>query len=123
MRGRLYDLPLGFPALVVPNEDVNALGTVEYLADADLAHSIRVGAREPLPGWDTVRGELLTFDDPEERLREIDGLEGFRPGEEGLYTRVLIPVMLAEGGRSIPAWAYAIEEGIGVRLPGGSWPA
>ena len=33
-RGRLYDLPFGFPALVVPKEDVRAEGTSDYPADA-----------------------------------------------------------------------------------------
>ena len=50
MRGRLYDLPFGFPALVVPQEDVRVTGTAEYLADADLARNLRVGARETLSG-------------------------------------------------------------------------
>lgn len=123
MRGRLYDLPFGFPALVVPDEDVRAIGTAGYLADADLARSIRVGARENLSGWDTVHGELMTFDDPGARLPQIDGLEGFRPGEEGFYTRVLVPVALAGDRGMVMAWAYAIGQGTGVHLPDGYWPA
>lgn len=122
VRGRLYDLPFGFPALVVPEGDIHALGTAAYLTDAELPHSIRIKARENLPGWDTVHGELMIFDDPEERLPEIDGLEGFRPGKEGFYTRVLIPVTLAEGGETVLAWAYSIGESSGVHLPGGAWP-
>lgn len=122
VRGRLYDLPLGFPALVVPEDDVRAVGTADYAADAALPGRIGTREPEPLAGWDTVHGELMTFDDPEERLPKIDGLEGFRPGVEGFYTRVLVPVMLTEGGRCVLAWAYAIGEGVGIHLPEGVWP-
>ena len=123
-RGRLYDLPFGFPALVVPEESVRAVGTADYLADA------RATGRTPgatparaLGGWDEVQGELLTFDDPERRLPEIDGLEGYRPGEPGLYRRVLIPVAPLGGDPGFLAWAYAVEFAAGVYLPGGRWPA
>ena len=44
---------------------------------------------------DTVHGELMTFDDPERRLITLDALEGYVPGEEGLYERVLVPVEIA----------------------------
>ena len=64
----------------------------------------------------------MTFDDPEERLLKIDGLEGFRPGEEGFYTRVLISATPARGGETVPVWTYSIREGSGIHLPGGSWP-
>lgn len=123
VRGRLYDLPLGFPALVVPKEDVRAVGTTHYQADAALPRTIAVGEREEPAGWDVVHGELMTFEDPEERLTGIDGLEGFRPGEEGFYTRVLVPATLGGSGETVLAWAYTVGEGFGVHLPGGSWPA
>ena len=123
VRGRLYHLPFGFPALVVPEEDVYAVGTADYLADAKLSANSEIGEREELAHWDVVHGELLAFEDHEERLPKVDGLEGFRPGEGGLYTRVLVPVTLAGGGETVLAWAYSVDEGSGVYLPGGSWPA
>ena len=64
----------------------------------------------------------MSFDDPGERLPALDGLEGFRPGEEGFYRRVLIPATLARTGTIVLAWAYAIESESGVYLPGGRWP-
>ena len=123
MRGRLYDLPFGFPALVGPEEDVYAVGTGDYLADAELSQNIGSGEREDLAGWDVVHGELMTFGDPAERLPPIDGLEGFRPGAQSFYTRVLVPVTPARGGQTELAWTYSIEEGSGVYLPMGVWPA
>lgn len=123
VRGRLYDLPHGFPALVVPEEDVRATGTADYLADAKRQHRMEVRQREAIPDWDTVYGELLTFDDPEERLPALDGLEGFRPGEKSFYKRVLIPVALTETGTSVPAWTYTIESASSVYLPDGRWSA
>lgn len=122
-RGRLYDLPFGFPALVVPKEDVYSVGTGDYPGDAKLSHHAPVPPPRSLEGWDEIQGELLLFDDPEKRLPEIDGLEGFRPGAECFYTRVLVPVTPVQGGETVLAWAYSVAEGSGVRLPGGIWPA
>ena len=122
VRGRLYELPFGFPALVVPEADVRATGTMDYRADVDTQNRRQASSPEISPGWDTVYGELLTFDDPEERLPALDGLEGFRPGEESLYRRVLISITLLETGTTILAWAYVGEAASGVYLPGGRWP-
>ena len=123
VRGRLYDLPYGFPAVVVPEEDVQAIGTTNYLADTEKQiHAAQVTGAIP-PGWDAVHGELFSFDDPEERLAALDVLESFRPGEKSFYTRVLIPATLLETGTSVLAWAYAIESASGVYVPGGRWQA
>lgn len=123
VRGRLYDLPYGFPAVVVPEEDVQAIGTTNYLADTEKQnHAAHVTGAIP-PGWDAVHGELFYFDDPEERLAALDALESFRPGEKSFYTRVLIPATLLETGTSVLAWAYAIESASGVYVPGGRWQA
>lgn len=122
MRGHLYDLPFGFPALVVPEEDVQAVGTADYLANAEIQDRMEAGPREAYSDWDTVYGELFIFDDPEERLPALDGLEGFRPGEKSFYRRVLIPATLIETGTPVMAWVYAIESASGIYLPGGRWP-
>ncbi len=119
-RGRLYDLPYGFPALVVPEEDVLASGTTNYLADMEKQHIVS-SSRALLTRWDTVHGELMTFDDPEDRLPALDSLEGYVPGEEGLYERVLVPVEVAS--EVVLAWTYRGMGITGVYLPGGSWPA
>jgi gamma-glutamylcyclotransferase (GGCT)/AIG2-like uncharacterized protein YtfP len=118
IRGRLYDLPFGFPGLVVPEEHILAVGTTDYLADAE-----KQGASVPTAasiGEDTVCGELFTFDDALDRLPALDGLEGFQPGETRLYRRVLIPAH-ADGGTRL-AWAYAMEKPSGEHLPNGRWP-
>ncbi len=121
IRGRLYELPYGFPALVVPEEDILATGTTNYLADAEEQQHVVLDSRTPSTRWDTVHGELMTFDDPEERLPALDALEGYVPGEEGLYERVLVPVEVAD--ESVLAWSYRIMRITGVYLSGGDWPA
>ena len=121
IRGRLYELPNGFPALVVPEEDILATGTTNYLADAEEQRHVVLDSRGPSTRWDTVHGELMIFDDPEERLPALDALEGYVPGEEGLYERVLVPVEIA--GETVLAWTYRMERAAGVYLPGGRWPA
>jgi gamma-glutamylcyclotransferase (GGCT)/AIG2-like uncharacterized protein YtfP len=119
VRGRLYDLPSGYPALVVPEEDVRAIGTADPTGDASeqqLAHG-----KVYRPDGILVSGELLTFDDPEERLPVLDRLEGFDPAGPSLYRRVLIPAETS-GGNGVLAWAYVIERASGTYLRGGSWP-
>ena len=99
VRGRLFETSSGIPVLEVPEEDILAVGTTNPLADvatclrADTHRQsqARVTARlfnpqstiinpqyEGAP-WGPVYGELLTFDDPEDRLPAIDRLEGFTP--------------------------------------------
>ena len=120
VRGRLYDLPSGYPALVVPEEDVRGLGTADPSHDAaEQQHLARTGVYRP--DGTLVYGELFVFDDPEERLPALDRLEGFDPGGSSLYRRVLIPAEFS-GGAGVLAWAYAIEKSSGVYLPGGRWP-
>ena len=123
VRGQLYDLPYGFPALVVPEDAVVATGTKDYPSDAEAQNHEQAGAQEVSSLWNLVHGELFTFDDPEKRLPDLDALEGFRPDEKGFYRRVLVPTTLAETGTVIFAWTYAIESASGVYLPGGRWPA
>ena len=121
IRGRLYELPYGFPALVVPEEDILATGTTNYLADAEEQQHVVLDSRGSSTRWDTVYGELMIFDDPEERLAALDALEGYVPGEEGLYERVLVPVEAAD--ESVLAWTYRVMRITGVYLSGGGWPA
>jgi gamma-glutamylcyclotransferase (GGCT)/AIG2-like uncharacterized protein YtfP len=121
VRGWLYDLPFDFPALVVPEEEVWATGTKDYLSDAEKQHRATPGS-EATSLRPTVHGEILTFDDPAERLPSIDGLEGFRPGEESFYRRVLVPATLVDTSTVVMAWTYAVESAGGIYLPAGRWP-
>lgn len=127
VRGRLYDLPVGYPALTVPEEDIRATGTTDYPSDAAtrprLEPARSVGAIEPGEGWDRVHGELFTFDDPESRFPALDALEGFVPDGSSFYRRVLLPVRSLESEKVTPAWAYVVDEPSGIHLPGGRWPA
>jgi len=119
--GRLYDLPFGYPALVIDKEDVRAVGTTDPTSDTYEQRSLGLtGAR--LLADPRVSGELFVFDDPEERLPMLDRLEGFDPtGRSSLYQRVLIPVETSSGV-GLLAWAYVVERAAGVYLPGGRWP-
>ncbi len=103
--------------------NIRATGTTDYLADTDTQHRTQAWPQESSPGWNTVYGELLVFDDPAERLPVLDDLEGFRPGKESFYKRVLIPTTLAETGMITLAWTYVVESAFGLYLPGGHWPA
>lgn len=122
VEGLLYDLPQGYPAIVVPEETVLAVGTDTPLADAREANRLNRSGL-PAPGTPTVHGELYTFDDPEERLPLLDDLEDFSPNDPSSpYRRVLVPVRSDGGGVSL-AWAYVARHPRGTHLPGGRWPA
>ncbi len=122
LRGELYDLPFGFPALVVPKEDVYATGSADPVRDASEQQRLNDTGVHRSDG-PRVYGELFTFDDPETRLPALDRLEGFDPdGGPNLYRRVLVPVETTERAH-LAAWVYAIEESSGVYLPGGRWPS
>ena len=127
VRGRLYDMPTGYAALAVPGGAIHLTGTSDPVTDAEAAADIEpVAAEESVDDRDVVRGELYVFDDPGERLPGIDRLEGFDPEGDSNYLRVLIPVVPAgETGHQL-AWTYVAAsepQGLGVYLPGGSWPA
>jgi gamma-glutamylcyclotransferase (GGCT)/AIG2-like uncharacterized protein YtfP len=121
VRGRLYHLPSGYPALVVPRVDIRAFGTEDPIHDA-LEQQQFNRSEVYRPDGTLVYGELMSFDDPEERLPALDRLEGFDPSRPSLYRRVLIPTETL-GCAGVLAWAYVIEESSGTYLPGGLWPS
>lgn len=131
VRGRLYQGP-GYPLLEAPEGDVLAHGSPDPLADAAtqarLSCRVQAGLWQLPEGrtgetWDTVYGEMLTFDDPRTRLPSIDRLEGFHPGGRSLFRRVLVPASV--DGVHQPAWIYVVENlEIGRRrIASGRWPA
>lgn len=121
VRGRLYDLPFGFPALVVPEDDVRAVGSDDPSHDAALQRRLPP-PDAPRPDGPRVFGELFVLDRFDELLPELDRFEGFDPvAESGLYRRVLVPVETPR--RIVPAWVYAQRKPAGAPLPSGRWPA
>ena len=124
--GRLFDLPYGYPMLDVPLEHILAVGTEDYCRDAALLKNLapKQPPQLPPPGdWDSIAGEILTFEDPAERLPRLDMLENFRPGQaESLYRRVVVRALAPHNEL---VWTYIAPDG---RLPTGAvrigpcWP-
>lgn len=127
--GRLYEMDCGLPVLQVTEADILAHGTTDPCADvgtqarfeAEMAQQPDLrGKGRTRRGWGLVHGELITFDDPQERLLRLDRLEGFRPGEPSLYHRVLVQAHLAT--TLSYAWTYAMRDiPKGQRVWKGSW--
>ncbi len=68
-----------------------------------------------VPAADTrVRGEVYEMTQPHVVFHVLDDTEGYRPGEPetGLYTRLLTPVLLDDGGM-VDAWVYFYNAPIG----------
>jgi gamma-glutamylcyclotransferase (GGCT)/AIG2-like uncharacterized protein YtfP len=121
VRGEVYDLPFGYPALVVPGESIHAFGTGDFARDAEEQWRLSRGPVHLMEG-PRVFGEIFAFDDAEPRLPALDRLEGFDPTDAySHYRRVLLPVETNEGS-GLLAWAYVVEESSGTHLPGGRWP-
>ncbi len=121
-RGDLYELPFGFPALVAASDRAPVVGTTDYAFDVAEQRRLNATARKLMSvSGSKVFGEILTFDDPVDRLPKLDHLEGFDPTRGSLYRRILIPVETATA--SVTAWAYAIDKPTGTHLPGGTWPS
>ncbi|CAN5552473.1 gamma-glutamylcyclotransferase [soil metagenome] len=121
VRGELYDLPYGFPALVVPEVTVQAIGTTDPNLDVATQHQLsKSNQRRSAATGPQAFGQLLSFDDPVSRLPKLDHLESFDPDDYSLYRRVLIPVETER--RTVLAWAYVTEKPAGTYLPDGSWP-
>lgn len=121
VRGDLYDLPFGFPALVVPESSIQASGSADYVFDAAEQYGPDSPVKSLIIEGPRVHGEVVTFEDPEEHLPHLDHLEGFEPGVQSLYRRVLLPVETK--GEIELAWAYVIERPTGTHLPAGRWPS
>jgi gamma-glutamylcyclotransferase (GGCT)/AIG2-like uncharacterized protein YtfP len=121
VRGEVYDLPFGYPALVVPREYIHAYGTADFARDVEEQWRLGCGP-VPLMEGPRVFGEIFAFDDPESRLPALDRLEGFDPTDASShYRRVLLPVE-TNWGSVLLAWAYVVEASSGSHLPGGCWP-
>lgn len=119
VRGRLYDLPQGYPMLATPGEPL-AIGTCDAAADVAVQEQMALqrpaesGRTEQLADgdWESIHGEILSFDDAEIRLPMLDELEDFHPEGPSLYRRVLLH---SEQGQVV--WTYVAPEG---RLPPGA---
>jgi len=107
-------LPVGYPVLTVPASSILAHGSADPMADvATQANALprkRTATRDDRGDCDDVSGEILVFDDPQERLPRIDELEGFRPSGASLYARVLLTVRRERDSRLLPAWTYVEGE-------------
>ena len=115
-RGSLYHLPFGFPGLAVDRGGVREFGSTDYLSDVFKQRSLPETEKGTPDGL--VHGELVSFPDPN-HLAALDSLEGYAPGENALYERILLPVK-TQSRRSL-AWAYVLRRAAGTHLPDGRW--
>ncbi len=107
LKSDFLSIHAGFPALEVPEGLILFQGTADPLADARRQEDIgtpRFG--RPTGDWDLIHGELVTFTDPQRNLLPIDRLEGFRPGGQSMYQRVMVPA--ARGSIACAVWTYTM---------------
>jgi gamma-glutamylcyclotransferase (GGCT)/AIG2-like uncharacterized protein YtfP len=86
-RGFLYYLPLGFPALIHPDDPCETL----------------------------VAGELMTFNNPVRAMRVLDRLEQYNPlaPDKSIYIRKKLRVIAEQGDgelKQVDAWVYTYPE-------------
>ena len=118
--GRIYQLSPGYPALLVPVEHIIAKGTNSPTQDARTQYDRNLNPVEfhTPAGWYEVRGELVTFENPE-TIIPIDRLEG----HPAYYERVLLPVRKANN-EVTTAWVYIMYRVTSgsILLKSGHWP-
>lgn len=114
--GRLYELPSGCPALLVPPAAVLAEASLD--PDAD---QVRLGAAQHAPsaafsheGWRPVTGHLITLADYRTVWSTLDAWEDALPAQPQLFRRVIVRIERANGV-PITAWTYHVPQ-----LPEGS---
>ena len=111
--GRLHGR--GIPFLKPAPRTVLAAGTADFHADA-ARQAEEAGCASPEPGrggWSRVRGEVYLVRDPA-MLANLDRLEGFKPGQRSMYTRVLVAAETDAGARAV--WVYGMDSPPGDRL-------
>ena len=88
-RGYLYNLPVGFPGLIVPEDPCSTL----------------------------VAGEIMRFDNPLKMMKLLDRLERYIPGNEkkSIYLRRKLPLIYESANnpkqlQKIDAWVYTYPE-------------
>jgi gamma-glutamylcyclotransferase (GGCT)/AIG2-like uncharacterized protein YtfP len=120
--GRLNLHPAGFPVMQVPKPLIFAGATSHPLQDLDTQRqrALRLH-RQPIDlrdhqSFGQVRGQMVSFDDPLDRLRRLDQLEGFHPNRPSEYLRVLVPVTRRNGMLTV-AWTYIAGPLIGSTRP------
>jgi gamma-glutamylcyclotransferase (GGCT)/AIG2-like uncharacterized protein YtfP len=121
VRGRLYRLQEGYPALEVPDDSIRAAASLDAVEDAAVQSSMHSEGTPGKYAGERVYGELITFPDAASALPLLDDYEDCRPGDaDSLYQRVLVPAWW-EGGCSV-AWTYVQHEVLGgVFIPSGRW--
>jgi gamma-glutamylcyclotransferase (GGCT)/AIG2-like uncharacterized protein YtfP len=131
IRGKLYALPVGYPALVIPRANILSIGTADAAADVTTQYRLQAepdGASRNTAGspsgWDRVRGEILTFDDAPRRLPKFDRLENFRPKRHSSYLRALAQVFPQRSHAPVVSWVYVMSDPgpRATRLRSGRWP-
>jgi gamma-glutamylcyclotransferase (GGCT)/AIG2-like uncharacterized protein YtfP len=119
--GKLYQLSAGYPALKVPNDSIIMAGIEDVFASAQAQYHENKAMDFEFKihnNWDTIHGELVTFNDPAE-MKPIDKLESI----PFYYDRVLIPAQKADGS-VITTWTYIMYDihNLASYLPNGIWP-
>lgn len=119
--GKLYHLSVGYPALIVPENQILAHGTNDILADSETVNRfLELDFKHPGGDWDLIEGEIVTFTDPLRDLPPIEKLEGFRPGRYSEYLRVMVAAKSSEN--VLPVWLYDGTSLASQGLRRTSWP-
>lgn len=122
--GKLYQLQEGYPILHVPSESILGLASDFLLADWNL---ISEKAVHPTPveaaPFKWIEGELLSFPLEDDVLNAMDAWEGFAPGKNTFYQRVLTQAY-TEDDQVQRCWAYVClsePKAPTVPIDGNSW--
>lgn len=122
--GKLYQIKEGYPILYAPPETIVAKASKNLLGDwqNNLEKGLYPRPRFVSP-FKWIEGELLTFPLENGILDSMDAWEGFSPGKNTFYQRVLTQAYTMDGS-PYRCWAYIClnePEYPTVPLDGTSW--
>lgn len=117
--GVIYQLPGGYPGLVLSPEQIfaDAPGDLQDQIEHCRCVSDGVAVASDTP---RVYGELIRLLDPASQIGAIDDYEDVHADRRGEYRRVL--VALSFGNTSVMAWTYCLNRvPLGVPIVSGRW--
>jgi len=109
--GKLYELDIGYPLLIVPATSILLTASQDWLGDWKRATKIDL-ATIPAPSQERssrIWGELIEIPLKPDAFTKPDRWEGFSLDRPSIYQRVIVPAAFTDG-TMMAAWAYVATQ-------------
>ncbi len=108
MPGRLFEIEDAYPILHIPQETVLLRATNDPIADWKQVHNEDGGkAWDRNANW--IKGEILELPVGIKTFSKMDAWEGFEPGSNSVYERVIARAKIVEA-KTVFCWVYVCRK-------------